>query len=863
MAHGTRTVTNPQLPSPPGNGGDWRNWGTELVRVLKSRMGLVEARLNETSEDSLVSAVTVTGASYQIQSNDALILVNQTSVSPTIYLPDATFGKEVTIKDIGGVPFRKPIVITATGRNINGQTAVALAQAYGSVTLHCDGTNWFCDPFSLLNKGFNVNAFGAKGDGFTDDTAAIQEAETVASGSSRDGTTIETHVLSFGNGDYLIHELSIFGRTAWEGQGALKTFFTYNGAGGPGSYMIKNLKNTDVNVESTCPGLVLRGFRLRGWRENTSTPLTNPIVETAIDFHMTGMDWGHIVEHVAIENCFGDAIKFSNLDNQAILVNMHLDKLRFDGVGGHCIYLSGSNFSENRPVVIRDTTSHHHFIGDYGNALRAQGLYSGSTTYGDANYGPWGRGFLRIGTAKGVNLHIDTARFEMDPPFFKTDGISSLILVDDELAEGVVKISMTNVNGFCHPRDALTIVHDRNSYSVAMTCNHSSFDSVTYWYRSPVENILYRPASLSFTKHAIQGSFDGGIFFDGQKVEFRDDLPGPLVESFYRPGDLVFRNYFSAANTGPNLGWRVEGADGYYNTRTGGSPQGTGSINSGSTALTLNNFRNILNRFPIGMWITVAGAGAAAGLLTTKITAVNHDTGVLTVSVAASTTVANADIRYVSPTFVETPGPRFQANVNVVTNDNPTLTLHTTATVEDGFKRAHIVMKDGDLDGWQITYASDEDAEGGSLVYRTLNNDVINPTNVHMKMQRDGRVLFGGDTNVHNSHPDFGQLGLPVYNVAGLPSNSDGRYNGNRYLVAVIDGDGGEHCLAVMVGDGGGATWRKIPLDPDVSTTQKPRKLPQIATASLPAASSWKGHIVYDTTSNTVKYSDGANWISM
>jgi len=36
--------------------------------------------------------------------------------------------------------------------------------------------------------------------------------------------------------------------------------------------------------------------------------------------------------------------------------------------------------------------------------------------------------------------------------------------------------------------------------------------------------------------------------------------------------------------------------------------------------------------------------------------------------------------------------------------------------------------------------------------------------------------------------------------------------------------------------------------------------IPQITTAALPTASTHEGMLVYDTTANCLKYSDGTNW---
>ena len=40
-------------------------------------------------------------------------------------------------------------------------------------------------------------------------------------------------------------------------------------------------------------------------------------------------------------------------------------------------------------------------------------------------------------------------------------------------------------------------------------------------------------------------------------------------------------------------------------------------------------------------------------------------------------------------------------------------------------------------------------------------------------------------------------------------------------------------------------------------------QLPRVATASLPDATQYEGGLVYDTTSNTPKYSNGTEWVNL
>lgn len=53
-----------------------------------------------------------------------------------------------------------------------------------------------------------------------------------------------------------------------------------------------------------------------------------------------------------------------------------------------------------------------------------------------------------------------------------------------------------------------------------------------------------------------------------------------------------------------------------------------------------------------------------------------------------------------------------------------------------------------------------------------------------------------------------------------------------------------------------------IPSDGTEAPTA-PLPLWQVATADLPSAAAWEGAILYDSTANRVKFSDGATWTAM
>lgn len=91
------------------------------------------------------------------------------------------------------------------------------------------------------------------------------------------------------------------------------------------------------------------------------------------------------------------------------------------------------------------------------------------------------------------------------------------------------------------------------------------------------------------------------------------------------------------------------GGNGDPMARVGGVDPVIGSISSGSTSLTLTVQGGYASGSPIasfrqGNYVAVHGAGTSGGVLIARVTAANRTTGVLTLSVAASTTVAGARV---------------------------------------------------------------------------------------------------------------------------------------------------------------------------------------------------------------------------
>jgi len=90
---------------------------------------------------------TAVAATYTATTDDVYIGVTSTAAARTINLPAAAVcgsGKRYVIKDESGAANTNNITVDPNAsETIDGATARVISTAYGSVTVVCNGANWF------------------------------------------------------------------------------------------------------------------------------------------------------------------------------------------------------------------------------------------------------------------------------------------------------------------------------------------------------------------------------------------------------------------------------------------------------------------------------------------------------------------------------------------------------------------------------------------------------------------------------------------------------------------------------------------------------------------------------------------------
>lgn len=617
-------------------------------------------------------------------------------------------------------------------------------------------------------------------------------------------------------GVYHCRELTIADTVMIHGDNVNSSEIRYAGAGGSGSYLFRITKGTAAsNPASTYSAGGFQFLKLHGW--NADSIGENGIVEDIIEFDdYTGQDWGVTYDWLILRMCSGDAIHFSNANNGSTqgngFVNCHMSNLRFDAIKGFCVHIHGNNFLENRPLSISRFTAHQGQF-DYVSAFETAAVNAGLYTTGSPG-SRWGKGFLGLTDARAINVHLFDGRLENvgndSSPLELTDGVSHDILnvnTGSPTVDGGPTIMAHNVIGYSNAGDHHVFVYDQADNASAII-NRCVTGFTQPLFRTPTA--AYGVGQRGYFTHFRNGEQGTGLVVQGHRIEFDDDPSNGSNAYFLSDGDLILRETRNGT-IGTNLGWVVVGTPGeIYCAST--TVQATGDISVGSETFALDTASD-LRKFPVGMMITIVGAGDGGANLDVQVTAADGDAGTLTVSPAASTTVSGANVTYVAPTLEETPGPDFTSRFMTQTNaSGPEFTMTASSTSQDGTQRAHFKMRDGYNDGWNLSYNGDSAAsgDGGTFTLRSVINDTEASQNLIECWNNDGRVKIGSASN-------YGLLGIPSYDVDSLPNNSNGALNGDRFLAAVSNGDSGAACLALFVGAGGGGKWYRISVGAEVS----------------------------------------------
>jgi len=468
----------------------------------------------------------------------------------------------------------------------------------------------------------NVKRFGAKGDGIADDTAAIQGA-IAASQTYPPDSFLPVY---FPPGDYMCHEVEWNGKTPLVGVEVGNSRLLYNGDGGPKSTVIRFEADGGATPYAGFSNLSIIGMALYS--------STAKIAEHCyLRAGTTGTDWGAKFENLHFRNCFGNAIDFGS----SRIVNLHMNRIRFDAIGGFCIRFSADAGHESRPVNIHQFTFDNTPYPDtFAHAAKLQGYYDGTH---------WGKGFLLLEDTHGIHFNISDGRIELNSPLRLHDTRKAIIFVNQTISGGGTAIRLENVHGYFQPSDGGVGVfakEGRTDFSATAT---QIRDATALFEDYREKKTISRMAHEVVYRSNEQ--FSKGIYLQTSQIEVRKLLPGHTVYNFYKRGDVIFREN---VKSGGSLGWVCTDKDDHL--RVPASPTYAGAVSvtaaSNEVAVIVPKY---MRQFMTGLAITLVGAGAGGADLDTFITEASGEKPAFTVNDTPATTLAATDVKVATPLF--------------------------------------------------------------------------------------------------------------------------------------------------------------------------------------------------------------------
>lgn len=468
----------------------------------------------------------------------------------------------------------------------------------------------------------NVKRFGAKGDGVADDTAAIQAAiaESQAYPPER------FLPVYFPPGDYMCHEVAWNGNTPLVGFEVGNSRLMYNGAGGPKSAVIRYEEDEGATPWAGFSNLTISGM-------DTYSSSGKIAEHCYLRVGKTGTDWGAKFENLHFRNCFGNAIDFGS----GTIVNIHMNRIRFDAIGGFCIRFSADASHESRPVNIHQFTYDNTPAPDFFSfAAQRQDHYDGMH---------WGKGFLLLEDTNGVTFNVSDGRIELNHSLWLYDTRKAMIYVNQTIKGGSTTVRLENVHGFLQPTDGGVGVFAKGGRTNFSATASRIRNATALFEDYKQKKVISRMAQeVTYQANPQQSQ---GIHLQSNQLEVRTSRPDGTVYNFYRRGDIVFRE---RVRSGGHLGWICTDGDDHLRIPAAPVYKGAVTVTAGNKAVTI--FDPARRRdFVAGLAITLAGAGAGGADLDTFITETSGEAASFTVNDAPVMSVASADVKVQAPRF--------------------------------------------------------------------------------------------------------------------------------------------------------------------------------------------------------------------
>lgn len=475
----------------------------------------------------------------------------------------------------------------------------------------------------------NVLRWGADPQGLVLSNTAFTNCQAYSLSHGALGASNQFQTVMVPAGEFLLDRWQWNTNCSFVGTEVGETLFVYGGPQQAGSYIVGLRQKT-----GTIPWAGFYNITFQAWNGKNfgvgALVAQYCILNLGVD-----LDWGFKIENCAFSYSYGDALKLDGVNHS--FTNLFFNRLRFDTIGGHAIVLSGISTNSGHPFVLDEWTYDNGVRTPYSTIVANLGFFVNNQ---------WGTGILRLEDCRSTTTLLSNARVELNSALIPYGGSTSLVYNNDTTG-GLQTIELDGIVGTGRVSQTVVFVKDVTG-GMSFTSIRSGLSNLAKQFETTTpERDVIIGGGTNYSSASV--SRQVGLSLYGHQFEYRNSTPlavsgGAFLA--YRAGDLTCNTTIGA---GRATMWQCK-----FPT-TGFAYATSSNITTAAVFVTGNAVVSIpssaMNLLPIGLRITLKGAGVAGADLPVSVLSTDFAALTVTVDIAPSTDVSPGTIAYTPAQF--------------------------------------------------------------------------------------------------------------------------------------------------------------------------------------------------------------------